>query len=158
MGEEFVGTLDFSCRTVRCVQVSVTLQCEVMLAAASAPASSANDGPLSLTTAADANAALASTGKNPGFTEVCDGQLQTQIILRVPLLGTGSFSLVDVRWRLHFEFVTHPSVTLRPLHQDQASWRAPPDNNGMESAVYAVSDFADANPMVHAEDRHRTYV
>lgn len=133
LGEDIVGTLDFSCRTVRCVQVSVTLQCEeVLLAAASATASSVKDGPSSSTTAADASAAPAGTGKIMGFTkhhEVCAGLLQTQIILPVPLHVTPSFStaLVDVRWRLHFEFVTSTSEALRPLHQDEASWQAPRD-------------------------------
>ena len=27
-GEDIVGTLDFSCGTVKCVQLSITLQCE----------------------------------------------------------------------------------------------------------------------------------
>lgn len=128
LGEDIVGTLDFSCRTVRCVQVSVTLQCEeVMLTApppTTTPSTSGKEG--SSSTTADG------AGKIMGFTkhhEVCAGLLQTQMILPVPLHVTPSFgtALVDVRWRLHFEFVTSTSEALRPLHQDEASWQAPRD-------------------------------
>lgn len=88
LGEDIVGTLDFSCRTVRCVQVSVTLQCEEIL-------HKQNDD--ATTTASP------SAGTLPGndvigkmsFTkhhEVCVGLLQTQMILPVPLHVTPTFS------------------------------------------------------------------
>lgn len=89
LGEDIVGTLDFSCRTVRCVQVSVTLQCEEILqkpenaAGTSAPSTPNNANPGD------------SVGRIMGFTkhhEVCVGLLQTQMILPVPLHVTPSFS------------------------------------------------------------------
>lgn len=89
LGEDIVGTLDFSCRTVRCVQVSVTLQCEEILqkpenaAGTSAPSTPNNANPGD------------SVVRIMGFTkhhEVCVGLLQTQMILPVPLHVTPSFS------------------------------------------------------------------
>lgn len=140
LGEDIVGTLDFSCRTVRCVQVSVTLQCEEILLRPSQPIVAAannnnNNSADAKSTTAD-NAAI--NGKIMNFTkhhEVCLGLLQTQMILPVPLHVTPTFTTnagnfdhvkmisnnwikaclllvpsflhtVDVRWRLHFEFVT----------------------------------------------------
>lgn len=40
--------------------------------------------------------------------QVCYAMLQTQVVVPIPLHVTPSFrtDLVDVRWRLHFEFVT----------------------------------------------------
>lgn len=35
--------------------------------------------------------------------------------------------VVDVRWRLHFEFVTSTSDSLTPLHVDENNWQAPVD-------------------------------
>lgn len=138
LGEDIVGTLDFACRTVRCVQVSVTLQCEEVLlkppTAQEQQQKQQRDG-----STADAAAAASGTtvpapgaGKIVGFTkhhEVCAGLLQTQMILPVPLHVTPSFAtpLVDVRWRLHFEFVTSTSEGLKPLHQDADRWQAPTD-------------------------------
>lgn len=134
LGEDIVGTLDFSCRTVRCVQVSVTLQCEeILLRSTQQTAAVANHNDAK-SAAADA---AAINGKIMNFTkhhEVCLGLLQTQMILPVPLHVTPTFTtnagkfdyankysnyasnetifflsislIVDVRWRLHFEFVT----------------------------------------------------
>lgn len=88
LGEDIVGTLDFSCRTVRCVQVSVTLQCEEVLQKPEQNAS--NVGP----SAANSGSAD-SSARIMGFTkhhEVCVGLLQTQMILPVPLHVTPSFS------------------------------------------------------------------
>lgn len=144
LGEDIVGTLDFACRTVRCVQVSVTLQCEELMlrpsTASSPPATDATKKPATspgnngktAESAAGSSASPAAVGKIVGFAkhhEVCAGLLQTQMILPVPLHVTPSFCtpLVDVRWRLHFEFVTSTSESLRPLHQDADEWQAPTD-------------------------------
>lgn len=92
LGEDIVGTLDFSCRTVRCVQVSVTLQCEEILLRNSQPTTTASNNTDAKPTAAD-NAAL--NGKIMNFTkhhEVCLGLLQTQMILPVPLHVTPTFA------------------------------------------------------------------
>lgn len=81
LGEDIVGTLDFTCRTVRCVQVSVTLQCEEIL--------------LNGTTTTTADGGGGGAGKIISFTkhhEMCMGLLQTQMILPVPLYVTPSFT------------------------------------------------------------------
>lgn len=66
------------------------------------------------------------------YHEVCLSMLQTQIIINVPLFVTPSFStdLVDVKWRLHFEFVTSTVVDLESANNLEANsieWRAPLD-------------------------------
>lgn len=86
LGEDIVGTLDFSCRTIRCCQVSVTLQCEEILTRSN-PDKQSIDG----------NEDPVSNGKIMNFTkhhEVCLGLLQTQIILPVPLHVTPTFSTI----------------------------------------------------------------
>lgn len=86
LGEDIVGTLDFSCRTVRCIQVSVTLQCEEILLRSQKTDDKQhtqqqlqNDG----------------IGKIINFTkhhEMCMGLLRTQMILPVPLHVTPTFT------------------------------------------------------------------
>lgn len=92
LGEDIVGTLDFSCRTVRCVQVSVTLQCEEILLRNTHPTATPANNTDAKSTAVD-NAAI--NGKIMNFTkhhEVCLGLLQTQMILPVPLHVTPTFT------------------------------------------------------------------
>jgi len=117
LGEDIVGTLDFSCRTIRCVQLSVTLQCEEILA-------SKSKSPVE-------KEPKVTNGKITNFTkhhEICIGLMQTQMILPIPLHVTPSFSteLVDVRWRLHFQFVTTTSEDLLPsAGPDNETWNGP---------------------------------
>lgn len=91
LGEDIVGTLDFSCRTVRCVQVSVTLQCEEILIRPDV-SSALKQPPIE----ESANGTeLNSIGKIMNFTkhhEICLGLLQTQVILPVPFHVTPTFS------------------------------------------------------------------
>lgn len=100
LGEDIVGTLDFTCRTVRCVQVSVTLQCEEVLIRTSessgggANATGTSQQPIADQPANSADSTQA-TGKIMNFTkhhEVCLGLLQTQVILPVPFHVTPTFS------------------------------------------------------------------
>jgi hypothetical protein len=128
LGEDIVGTLDFTCRTVRCVQLSVTLQSEEILA-------NSNKLPKSPT------AETPPTGKITNFTkhhEICIGLMQTQMILPIPLHVTPSFStdLVDVRWRLHFQFVTTTSEDLMlPEEPSEDTWNGP-KNIDIETMVW----------------------
>lgn len=94
LGEDIVGTLDFTCRTVRCVQVSVTLQCEEVLLSQkqskNATATKQSDD-----SSNSAHQMPEVSGKIMNFTkhhEVCVGLLQSQMILPVPLHVTPSFS------------------------------------------------------------------
>lgn len=126
IGEDIIGTLDFSCRTIRTIQLSVTLQCEEILAGKAGKPQ------------ADAKGA---TGKVTNFTkhhEICIGLLQTQMILPIPLQVTPSFStdLVEVRWRLHFQFVTTLSDDLMPSDGPEVdTWHAP-KNVDIETMVW----------------------
>lgn len=89
LGEDIVGTLDFSCRSVRCVQVSVTLQCEEILIR---PNPAVTQQPTDTSNGTDGSS---SNGKIMNFTKhhgVCLGLLQTQIILPVPYHVTPTFS------------------------------------------------------------------
>lgn len=118
LGEDIVGSLDFSCRTLRCVQLSVTLQCEEILM---------RNTPKSPTSDRESK----NNGKVTNFTkhhEICVGLLQTQMILPIPLHVTPSFTteLVDVRWRLHFQFVTTTSNELMPADGPvEENWNGP---------------------------------
>lgn len=114
LGEDIVGTLDFSCRSVPCVQFSVTLQCEEVIL---------GKGDSQLETG---KTKLISFNKHH---EVCLGLVQTQMILPIPLHVTPSFStdLVDVRWQLHFEFVTTNDEHLTKPDPSALQWHAPKD-------------------------------
>lgn len=105
LGEDIVGTLDFSCRTVRCVQVSVTLQCEEILLR--------NNQPTIVEQKATTSGESVTNGKIMNFTkhhEMCLGLLQTQMILPVPLHVTPTFSTSSgnphywIRNNFHFLF------------------------------------------------------
>lgn len=95
LGEDIVGTLDFICRTVRCVQVSVSLQCEeVLIRPIGGAAAGSNQQTTAEQTTNGADGSPA-TGKIMNFTkhhEVCLGLLQTQVILPVPFHVTPTFS------------------------------------------------------------------
>lgn len=93
LGEDIVGTLDFTCRTVRCVQVSVTLQCEEILVQLNTAVNASNSD--AAANGAGTSGADATTGKIMNFTkhhEVCLGLMQTQMILPVPLFVTPTFA------------------------------------------------------------------
>lgn len=130
LGEDIVGTLDFSCRTVRCVQLSVTLQCEEILL-------NKLEKPLIDSKDTDKGA----SGKITNFTkhhEICIGLLQTQMILPIPLQVTPSFSteVVEVRWRLHFQFVTTMNEDLMPNDGSESETWLGPKNIDIETMVW----------------------
>lgn len=134
LGEDIVGTLDFSSRTVRCVQLSVTLQCEEVLF-------NKNDSKKQNEVEnAEKSAKESSTGRITNFTkhhEICLGLMQTQMILPIPLYVTPTFStpLVEVRWRLHFQFVTSTNADLFPPGADVENWSGP-QNIEIETMVW----------------------
>lgn len=86
---DIVGTLDFSCRTVRCVQVSVTLQCEEVL---HKPSEEATTSPTAGTVPGNDKFDKITSFTVSKHHEVCVGLLQTQMILPVPLHVTPTFS------------------------------------------------------------------
>jgi hypothetical protein len=138
LGEDIIGTLDFSCRTVRCVQLSVTLQCEETLLN-----NTSNKTPKSPTTTSPttSDGSKSTTGKITNFTkhhEICIGLLQTQMILPIPLHITPSFTtdLVDVSWRLHFQFVTTTNEDLMPKDEPTEDTWSGPKNIDIETMVW----------------------
>ncbi|XP_058823491.1 RAB6A-GEF complex partner protein 2 [Topomyia yanbarensis] len=129
LGEDIVGTLDFSCGTVKCVQLSVTLQCEEVVKNKEVKPPS----DIGSTLSPDKEHTSVPFGRITNFTkhhEVCLGLLQTQMILPIPLYVTPTFEtdLVDVRWRLHFQFVTSTNEELNTtIVSDTLEWQAPTD-------------------------------
>ncbi|ENN70268.1 RAB6A-GEF complex partner protein 2 [Dendroctonus ponderosae] len=109
LGEDIIGTFDFTVATVQCMQVSVSLQCEEETAM----------DPTKQTR-------IITYSKHH---EVCLGYKYTQLILPIPLHVTPAFAtdLVCLKWRLHFEFVTSLHKGLNPPGADATSWQAPPE-------------------------------
>ncbi|XP_055637258.1 RAB6A-GEF complex partner protein 2 isoform X2 [Toxorhynchites rutilus septentrionalis] len=101
LGEDIVGTLDFSCGTVKCVQLSVTMQCEEIVKKGQESAVNNQD---------KVGDTLTSVGRITNYTKHHETDL------------------VDVRWRLHFQFVTSTSEELNmEINKETLEWHAPTD-------------------------------
>ncbi|CAF4868606.1 unnamed protein product [Pieris macdunnoughi] len=122
LGEDIVGTFDFSVGTVTCMQVSVSLQPEEIVKK-STPSKSMNKetSSRSMTVAR--------------YHEVTLGLTHSQLILPIPLHITPAFDTeeVSLNWRLHFEFVT-TNEKLLPSNEEN-DWNAPL-NVGIETMVW----------------------
>uniref|UniRef100_A0A182NFM2 RAB6A-GEF complex partner protein 2 n=1 Tax=Anopheles dirus TaxID=7168 RepID=A0A182NFM2_9DIPT len=126
LGEDIVATIDFSCGTVRCVQLSVTLQCEetelnrvATPLGAKEDSGTAGNGDVVNSSGdsamdVDRQKSISRVTNYSKHHEVCLGMLQTQVILPIPLHVTPTFrtDLVEVSWRLHFQFVTSTNAEL----------------------------------------------
>lgn len=112
LGEDIVGTFDFSNATVACAQVSVALQSEERVAEEYRRGGAGAGVPL-----------LLSYNKHH---EVCLGLRYSQLVLPIPLHVTPDFTteLVALKWRLHFEFVTTPRLVEMP-NDTTTYWQAP---------------------------------
>lgn len=110
LGEDIVGTFDFSNATVSCAQVSVSLQSEEIVM------EKYRRGKNSLPT-------LVSYNKHH---EVCIGLKYSQLVLPIPLHVTPDFStdLMTLKWRLHFEFVTTTKLVEMP-NENTINWQGP---------------------------------
>ncbi|XP_046971747.1 RAB6A-GEF complex partner protein 2 [Vanessa cardui] len=112
LGEDIVGTFDFSVGTVTCMQVSVSLQPEE-ITKTNTPTKNVNkeNSSRSMTVAR--------------CHEVTLGLTHSQLILPIPLHITPAFEgdEVSLSWRLHFEFVTS-NEKLFPTSDDK-DWNAP---------------------------------
>ncbi|XP_066260693.1 RAB6A-GEF complex partner protein 2 [Euwallacea similis] len=108
LGEDIIGTFDFTVATVQCMQVSVSLQCEEE------------------TTIEDSSKQIRIITFSKHH-EVCLGYKYTQLILPIPLHVTPAFEtdLVSLKWRLHFEFVTSTHKGLSPPNFAETYWQAP---------------------------------
>ncbi|RZF33861.1 hypothetical protein LSTR_LSTR009885 [Laodelphax striatellus] len=112
LGEDIVGTFDFEGAAVRCVQFTVTLQCEEIISDA-------------LKAFAKQDRAVISFSN---CHEVCLSMHQCVLNLPIPLYVTPAFDtdVVSLRWRLHFEFVTTDSNSdLFSVEKDSTSWQGP---------------------------------
>uniref|UniRef100_A0A182Q0S6 RAB6A-GEF complex partner protein 2 n=1 Tax=Anopheles farauti TaxID=69004 RepID=A0A182Q0S6_9DIPT len=147
LGEDIVATIDFSCGTVRCVQLSVTLQCEEteLNRVANTPGAKDEPGVPDNDDAVNTPETVAEVDRQKSISrvtnyskhhEVCLGMLQTQVILPIPLHVTPTFrtELVEVSWRLHFQFVTSTNAELssemlleRSSESEELEWVAPTD-------------------------------
>lgn len=110
IGEDIVGTFDFSNATVSCVQVSVSLQSEEHVS------EDYKRGKIAAPT-------LISYNKHH---EMCLGLKYSHLVLPIPLHVTPDFvtDLVTLKWRLHFEFVTTPKLVEMP-NENTISWHGP---------------------------------
>ncbi|EDV94791.1 RAB6A-GEF complex partner protein 2 [Drosophila grimshawi] len=135
LGEDIVGSLDFGNCQVRCVQFSVKLQQQELPVRPQPEQSATGDEAATASLSSFDMASIASgimpdnlhksetsgsarnkeepvaTGKLSTIAtshQVCYATLQTQVVVPIPLHVTPTFrtDLVDVKWRLHFEFVT----------------------------------------------------
>ncbi|KAH8295248.1 hypothetical protein KR018_009094 [Drosophila ironensis] len=180
LGEDIVGSLDFSQGQVRCVQFSVKLQQQELpirhqhvqnnmplQAQSSDDVSSIN----SFDMASIASGVVADnlhksatsgsahdkdspvpSGKLSTIStshQVCYATLQTQVVVPIPLHVTPTFrtDLVDVRWRLHFEFVTTTLMDFGVPNPEHGELNAPAEMP-VETMVWnlPVTVYA-ANPL-----------
>ncbi|XP_046399104.1 RAB6A-GEF complex partner protein 2 isoform X1 [Ischnura elegans] len=115
LGEDIVGTFDFSEATIPCVQFSVTLQSEEEIEAGCQKI----------------------TQKSPSVVsynkchEFCISLKYTQLVLPIPLHVTPDFTsdVVSLKWRLHFEFVTTSQPNISETVTDDSTngtvWQGP---------------------------------
>ncbi|CAK1550469.1 unnamed protein product [Leptosia nina] len=125
LGEDIVGTFDFSVGTVVCMQVSVSLQPEEIIKKKT-PTKNINK---------ESSSRLMTVAR---FHEVTLGLTHSQLILPIPLHITPAFDTdeVSLNWRLHFEFVT-TNEKLLPSTEDK-DWNAPL-NVPIETMVWNLS-------------------
>lgn len=119
LGEDIVGTFDFSNATVSCAQVSVSLQSEEHVAEEYRRGK--------------AMPTLVSYNKHH---EMCLGLKYSQLVLPIPLHVTPDFTtdLVTLKWRLHFEFVTTSKLVEMPS-ENTVSWHGP-SNLDVETMIW----------------------
>ncbi|XP_037956414.1 RAB6A-GEF complex partner protein 2-like [Teleopsis dalmanni] len=152
LGEDIVGSVDFTNSKVRCVQFSVKLQSQEIslrnntstsgdctdtssvnsLDLASIASGTAVDNLHKSATSASARHKEVEepVGKITTYStshEVCYAMLQTQIILPIPLTVTPTFrtDLVELKWRLHFQFVTSTMLDFGQPNPKSGELKAP---------------------------------
>lgn len=129
LGEDIVGSLDFSGCNVPCLQFAVTLQSVEEIT----PECRKIEGQ---------KPAVSAFSK---FHEMCVGYQQSHFVLPLPLHITPSFytDLVTLKWRLHFEFVTsiEDEMLMKPVEKpkkgdlDGQVWQGP-TNVKIETMVW----------------------
>lgn len=115
LGEDIVGTFDFSVSTVPCVQFSVTLQSEEII----------HDD---CRVKSHQGVSMVSYNK---YHEFCLHTMHTHMVLPIPLNVTPGFltDIMSLKWILHFEFVTTTTlVEIQPRPTDPvatSTWTGP---------------------------------
>ncbi|XP_068155514.1 RAB6A-GEF complex partner protein 2 [Drosophila tropicalis] len=155
LGEDIVGSLDFDQCQVRCVQFSVKLQQqELPLRPQLEHQSSTTDDSTSVNSfdmasiasgiavdnlhkSSTSGSARDKEGQLPNPSgkvstistthQVCYATTQTQVVVPIPLHVTPTFrtDLVDVKWRLHFEFVTSTMMDFGRPNPESGELKAP---------------------------------
>lgn len=147
LGEDIVGTLSFSTRSVDCVQYSVSLQLEEM-------------NEIQSKGGVEKKSQYKTTVKifNKQH-EMCVGLEESQLILAIPLHATPSFKTdkVEVKWRLHFQFVTLANTEITGGNDDEKAetWCAP-ENVEIETMVWNLPICVSAaNPLQIPQQREK---
>ncbi|XP_065335737.1 RAB6A-GEF complex partner protein 2 [Cloeon dipterum] len=113
LGEDIVGTFDFTDAVVPCVQLSVALQSDEEIE--EGRRRHAGQGP-----------SIAIFSKTH---EVCLGMNYSHLCLPIPLHLAPTFStdLVSLKWKLHFEFVisVEPETDLQVIPDEGGLWQGP---------------------------------
>lgn len=115
IGEDIIGTFDFTDAGIKCVQFSVTLQSEEVIAEGCRRKSHQTSTVISYSK----------------VHEFCLYSQHTHIVLPIPLTVTPAFitDVASLNWRLHFEFVTTTTMfedqSLR-MESENCTWQAPP--------------------------------
>ncbi|XP_023178917.1 RAB6A-GEF complex partner protein 2 [Drosophila hydei] len=154
LGEDIVGSLDFDSCQVRCVQFSVKLQQQELPLRPQPEQAQPNAGDDVASLSSFDMASIASgiavdnlhksetsgsarnkdepklLGKLSTIStshQVCYATLQTQVVVPIPLHVTPTFrtDLVDVKWRLHFEFVTSTMMDFGVPNPQSGELKAP---------------------------------
>ncbi|XP_066996469.1 RAB6A-GEF complex partner protein 2 isoform X2 [Anabrus simplex] len=111
LGEDIIGTFDFTEATVQCVQFLVILQSEEEIAPG-------------FRRWTNQSSSVMNYSKHH---EMSFSMKRSQLILPIPMYITPAFEteLVCLKWRLHFEFVTTIAPSTCHFDEDKGVWRAP---------------------------------
>uniref|UniRef100_A0A1A9X448 RAB6A-GEF complex partner protein 2 n=1 Tax=Glossina brevipalpis TaxID=37001 RepID=A0A1A9X448_9MUSC len=178
LGEDIVGSLDFANCSVRCVQFSVKLQIQEICLTSNNTKNSNTDlndsSSLNSLDAASVSSGVAADNLHKSCTsgntnnesrgmeqtgkvttqvtshQVCYAMLQTQVVVPIPLHVTPSFrtDLVDVRWLLHFEFVTSTMMNFGKENPPEGGELQAPSTIPVETMVWNLPvAIYSANPL-----------
>ncbi|CAL8086580.1 unnamed protein product [Orchesella dallaii] len=130
LGEDIVGSLDFSESNVPCIQYAVTLQSVEEIS----PECRKHE---------NQRPSINSFSK---FHEMCVGFQQSHFVLPVPLHVTPSFytDLVTLKWRLHFEFVT----SMQDSKTSGLKLSEPPGHDDLDGKIWQAPNNVDIETMV----------
>ncbi|ELT87220.1 hypothetical protein CAPTEDRAFT_153233 [Capitella teleta] len=115
IGDDIIGTCDFSCGTIPCAKFSVTLQTEEIITEECRRKNSQSS-------------MVTSYSRHEEF---CLQTQRTHISVPIPLTAAPGFltDIMQLKWRLHFEFITCkaplPEVDAPCSASESVSWQGP---------------------------------